>query len=197
LLILYGGGGLFAISFLDSSFLSFPLLNDLLLIHLCSRRPQLSPVYVTLGSLGSVLGACTIYALARGGGGYLWRRYSPNKLDRVRRWLARNDFAAVLVAALLPPPAPFKVFLVAAGMLRVNAIRFAGALVVGRGVRFTAEGLLAARYGAAAEAYLKHHLAWASLVAAVAVAGIALLSRTLLRGAAQRQSSEPSWRTHS
>lgn len=187
--MLYGGWGLFAISFLDSSFLSFPLINDLLLLHLSSQRPDRVLIYVLQSTAGSVLGAYVIYAISRRGGQLLWGSASPGNKSRAGQWLERNDFAAVLVASLLPPPAPFKVFLITAGALRVNPARFGAALLVGRGVRFAAEGLLAARYGARAEIYLKENIAWVSLLAAALVVMMVLVYRQVTKQHAERPGS--------
>ncbi len=177
LLVLYGGWGLFAISFLDSSILSFPLVNDLLLIDLSSRHPDRMLVYVLQCTAGSVLGAYVIYGIARGGGEFLWRRSSSGKMSRARRWVERNDFVAILVASLLPPPTPFKIFPITAGLLRANPGRFGAALLVGRSLRFAGEGLMAVRYGARAEAYLKKHIVWISLVTVALIVGITLVYR--------------------
>ena len=180
-LALYGGWGLFGISFLDSTFVPLPSVNDLLLIHLSSQRPARAPFYALASTLGSIAGAYVMYGLARGGSKVLWKRKSASAVRRAHDWLERNDFAALLVASLLPPPAPFKAFLLAAGALRVNAIRFGTALLVGRGIRFGVEAYLGARYGALAASYLKANFAWVSLVAVVLVVGIAVLYRLRAR----------------
>jgi membrane protein YqaA with SNARE-associated domain len=187
-LALYGGWGLLVISFLDSSFLSLPLANDLFLIHLAGAQPHKALLFAAQCTAGSVLGAYVTYGIARGGGMFLLRKAAPEKVARARRWLDRNDFVAVLVASLLPPPAPFKLFLLTAGIARVNAARFGLALLVGRGARFLAVGSLGALYGAAAEAYLKQNLAWVSLVAVAVILGLTLVFRRLRarRGTATR-----------
>ncbi len=173
-LILYGGWGLFAMSFLDSSLMPLPLINDLALIMMASRRPALWPLYALAATLGSVCGIYLFYGIARGGGKYIWRKTTPQSISRAQRWLERNDFVAILVASLLPPPAPMKAFVLAAGLLRVNATRLGLALLVGRGLRFAAEAWLGARYGPRAEEFVRHNLAWASLATAVVVVGLAL-----------------------
>lgn len=164
-------------SFLDSSFIPFPVVNDLALILLASRRPSRALFYALQSTLGSVLGAYLLYGIARSGGQLLWRKSKPRAVACAERWLHRNDFVALLVACLLPPPAPLKVFVLTAGILRVNAVHFGAALLVGRSLRFGADAWLGARYGARAEAYLKQDLGWASLVAAGLVVGLTLLWR--------------------
>ena len=176
-MVLYGGWGLFGLSFLDSSFIPFPVLNDLALIVTASKRPGWWPLYALASAGGSLGGAYLIYGMARGGRKFLWRKTTPQSIAYAQRWLERNDFVAILVASLLPPPAPLKVFILTAGALRAHPLRFGLALLVGRGLRFGAEAWLGARYGVRAQDYLRHNLGWASLVAIALVIGLALLSR--------------------
>ena len=176
-LVLYGGWGLFAMSFLDSSLIPFPVVNDLALIVMASRRPAWWPVYAMASTLGSWGGAYLLYGIARGGGRFLWRKTTPQAVAHARRWLERNDFAAILVASILPPPAPLKVFILTAGLLRVNAVRFGLAMLVGRGLRFAADAWLGARYGVQAQDYLRHNLSWTSLAAVILIVGLVLLRR--------------------
>jgi undecaprenyl-diphosphatase len=186
-LALYGGWGLLGISFLDSSFVPLPSLNDLLLIHLSSQHPERALLYALSSTAGSVAGAYLIYGLARGGARFLWRRPSSASMTRAHEWLERNEFVTILIASMLPPPAPFKAFLVAAGALRVNAVMFGLALLVGRGLRFGTEAYLGARYGAQAEAYLKENFVWTSLV----VVGVVVLVSFIYRRLARRPGVAP------
>jgi len=151
--------------------------NDLALILMASRRPAWWPLYALASTLGSVCGAYLLYGIARGGGKFFFRKTTPHAVGHAQHWLKRNDFVAVLVASILPPPAPYKVFVLTAGLLRVNALNFGLALLVGRGLRFAADAWLGARYGVEAEKYLRHNLGWASLAAVVAIVGLALLQR--------------------
>lgn len=183
-LALYGGWGLLGISFFDSSFVPLPGLNDLLLLHLCGQHPERAILYALATTTGSVLGCYVMFGLARGGARFLWRGQRSASLARAHQWLEKNEFATLLVASLLPPPAPFKAFLLAAGALRVNAWRFGLALMVGRSLRFGTEAFLGARYGAAAEAYLKANFVPASLAIVLAVIAATFLYRRLVgRGA--------------
>lgn len=180
-LALYGGWGLFAMSFLDSSFVPFPGVNDLALIILSSQHPTRWPFYAFLSLMGSLLGCYVLYGVARGAEELAEGR-SPstmgtNRGTKVRRWLERNDFVAMLVMCLLPPPAPLKISVLTAGALRMNPLHFGAALLVGRSLRFAADAWLGARYGVQAEAYLKKNLGWTSLVAVLIVIGLTLLSR--------------------
>jgi membrane protein YqaA with SNARE-associated domain len=176
-LALYGGWGLFAMSFLDSSFVPFPGVNDLALIILASRHPARAPFYAFMTTVGSLIGCYVLYGVARGAEKLAEGKSPSTKGNSVRRWRERNDFTTMLVMCLLPPPAPLKISVLTAGALRMNALHFGAALLVGRSLRFAAEAWLGARYGAQGEAYLKKNLEWASLVAILIVIGLTLLSR--------------------
>jgi membrane protein DedA with SNARE-associated domain len=81
---------------------------------------------------------------------------------------------AVLVPSLLPPPAPFKLFVLLAGVVGISAPTFAAAIAIGRGIRYLALGVLAVKYGDRAMAYMREHGTVVSLVAVgVVVTGFA------------------------
>lgn len=184
-LVLYGGWGLFTMSFLDSSLIPFPVVNDLALMVMASNRPAWWPLYALASTLGSVSGAYFLYGIARGGGKFFFRKTTPRAMAHAQRWLERNDFVAVLVASILPPPAPYKVFVLTAGLLRANALRFGLALLVGRGLRFAADAWLGAHYGVQAEDYLRHSLGRASLAIVIVIVALALLRRRWKKSAAR------------
>lgn len=175
----YGGWGLFGISFLDSSFLAFPFINDLLLIKLASVHRYKAALYALQCTAGSVLGAYIIYEITRQGSKFFSRRSSRQEKSRVRRWVERNDFLSIFVASLLPPPMPFKIFAIIAGGVRMNALRFLGALLIGRGVRFAFEAWLGVHYGAAAQAYLTKNFGLLCLIVIVITIAGAIIYRRL------------------
>ena len=176
-LILYGGWGLFAMSFLDSSLIPFPVVNDLALIVMASQRPLLWPLYALASTFGSVCGAYVLYGVARGGGKFFFRKTTPHALAHAHHWLERNDFVAVLVASVLPPPAPYKVFVLSAGLLSVDPLHFGMALLVGRGLRFAADAWLGAHYGIQAQYYVSHNIGRASLAIMSMIVTLAILQR--------------------
>ncbi len=173
----YGIWGLFAISFLDSSFLAFPVINDLLLINLSSVNPHYAFFDAIISTLGSVLGAYVLYAITRRGKKMVVKEGTPKQKTQIRHWIERNDFVSILVGSLLPPPTPFKLFPIIAGGLHVDVSRFLLALIVGRGLRFGAEAWLGAKYGPAAAQYLKQNIGWMSLAAVVAIVAATLAYR--------------------
>lgn len=171
-----GGPGIFLIAFLDSSFLSFPEVCDLLIIWMTTRHKPLMPYYATMATLGSIAGCFALYLVARRGGeAFLRRRFRAPHVDRSLAFFRRHGLLAIVVPALLPPPAPFKIFVLAAGVARVRPLEFVLAVAGARGVRYFAEGLLAVWYGDRAVAFLHDNARPVSIALAVAVlaAGVA------------------------
>jgi membrane protein YqaA with SNARE-associated domain len=161
-----GGLGLFLIAFLDSSVLTFPVINDLLLIDLSIHSPARMPYYAAMATLGSVGGCLLLYYIARKGGEAMFRKNAGPRAERIQAWIKRNGFVSILLTALLPPPTPFKVFVIAAGALKMPVRTFVLGLMVARGLRFFAEGFLAIKYGNQGSEFLLSHK--------IEVAGIAL-----------------------
>jgi membrane protein YqaA with SNARE-associated domain len=143
-----GGPGLFAVAFLDSSFVSLPQINDVLVVLMVTANKARMPYYAAMATLGSVAGCYVIYYLAaKGGEVFLRKRLSAGKLDRALALYKRHGLLALVVPALLPPPAPFKLFVLAAGLAEVRPLAFITAIAVARGARYLALGALAIYYG--------------------------------------------------
>lgn len=152
-----GGPGLFLAAFLDSSILSLPVINDYLVISYSIRAPARMPYYVLMATLGSLAGSFFLYYLAKKGGEVMFRKAAGRRAERIRDWVNRNDFLSIAIPSILPPPMPFKAFVIAAGVFQMNRRTFVLALVLGRGFRYIAEGILAVRYGEQTFEWLKHH----------------------------------------
>jgi membrane protein YqaA with SNARE-associated domain len=176
-----GALGLFLISFLDSSFLTFPVINDLLLIELSIQHPARMPLYASMATLGSLLGCVVLFLLARKGEEALFHKSAGKHAHAIRHWVERNGFSGVLVAALLPPPTPFKFFVLAAGVFEVPFASFASAIALARTIRYFGIGYLAVRYGADAMPYLTAHKLQVSVFVIALVTVSYAFSRLLLR----------------
>ena len=143
-----GGPGLFVVAFLDSSFVSLPQINDLLVVLMVVRNKPLMPYYAAMATAGSVAGCYVLYLIAeRGGEAFLNKRLKPGHTQRALAMYKRHGVLALMVPALLPPPAPFKLFVLLAGVAEVRPLRFVTAIAVARGARYLALGVLAIRYG--------------------------------------------------
>ena len=176
-----GAPGLFLISFLDSSVLTFPIINDLLLIELSIQHPARMPLYAFMAALGSVLGCVLLYFIAQKGGEAFFHRKAGEHGHAVRHWVEQNGFVGMLIAALLPPPTPFKFFVFAAGVFEVPLLSYTSAITIARLLRYFGIGYLAIRYGREALPYLKNHWLQVTLLAIVAVTLSYVLSRLLLK----------------
>jgi len=154
----WGGPGLFLIGFLDSSFLSFPEVNDLLIIWMVTQHKERVVYYTAMATAGSVLGCMALYYLARKGGeAFLRRRFNKRHVERGLVLFQKYGLLVVIVPALLPPPAPFKIFVLLAGVAAIPVWQFVTAITAARIVRYGGEGMLAVMYGDQANAFLREH----------------------------------------
>jgi len=169
-----GGPGLFVVAFLDSSFLPLPQINDLLVVVMVTANKDWMLYYAAMATVGSVSGCYLIYYLAeKGGEAFLRKRLKPGHVERALSAYKRNGLMALMIPALLPPPAPFKLFVLAAGVARVRPLQFVVALTVARGARYLALGVLAIYYGdQALELMRTHGRAVALVVVGVLVAAV-------------------------
>jgi membrane protein YqaA with SNARE-associated domain len=176
-----GAPGLFLISFLDSSVLTFPVINDLLLIELSIQKPLRMPLYAAMAMTGSVLGCVLLYFIAKKGGEAFFRNKAGQRGQVIREWVVKNGFGGMLAAALLPPPTPFKIFVFASGVFEVPLSSFASAITLARGIRYFGIGYLATRYGEQAMPFIAQHRLQVAAGVIVFVAVSYGLSRLILR----------------
>ena len=172
---------------LDSSFLSFPQVNDLLILLLSTRNPQRMPYYAAMTTAGSLLGCFILYGLAwHGGDVFLRKRFSGARVERGLALYQRHGLLAVVVPALLPPPTPFKLFVLLAGTARVSPWKFGAAIVIGRGIRYFGQGYLAVLYGEQATALVREHGPAVGIALALGAAAIGVGYIVLARRRARR-----------
>ncbi len=179
-----GGGGLFLVAFLDSSVLSFPFVTDALVIRFAYSNPARMPYYVTLAALGSLAGCIWLYLIAKKGGEEFFHRRAGRAAVRAKRWVQRNAFLSVFIPAILPPPFPFKAFILAEGVFQVPLRTFVGALLLGRGLRYLVEGILAVRYGEATLLFLTTHAEGFAISVIAVLVLLYIVSRLLFRNSA-------------
>lgn len=165
-----GGPGLFILAFLDSSFLSFPQVVDVLVVLLTVQHKERVLYYALLAMLGSIAGCYALYRVGRRGGeAFLAKRFDQRHIDRAMDLFRRYGVLAVLVPSLLPPPTPFKAFVLAAGVARVRTFDFLLAVAIGRFIRYFGQGLLAVWYGDRAVLFLRTHAQAVGLWLALAI----------------------------
>jgi len=114
------------------------------------------PLYAAMAGLGSLLGCLLLYFLAKKGGeAFFIKKRAPRARHPAlggEKWIWR-----MLLAALLPPPTPFKIFVFAAGVFEVPLVSFASAIALARAIRYFGIGYLAIRYGKDAMPFLAQH----------------------------------------
>jgi membrane protein YqaA with SNARE-associated domain len=179
-LITFGPFGLFAIALLDGAFVPMAGGPDAVVMLLSASRPGWMVFYAAAASLGSTAGCIILYYISKRGGRRALARFSPSKQARVKDLIERYDVLSVLVASLLPPPFPFKLFVVSAGVFRLSIMRFAIAIFAGRAFRYLLEGYLAARYGDHAKEWLAHYYPAIGISLAVLIV-LAFIGRSLWR----------------
>ena len=184
-----GAPGLFLIAFLDSSFLSLPEIADLLVVYMVTQHKSRLLLYVAATLAGSLAGCLVMYYIGlKGGEALASKRFSGGTIDKARMAFQRYGVMAVLIPSLLPPPAPFKIFVLLAGAAGIRVGEFTLAIVIGRGARYLLLGLLALKSGDQTMAFVAEHALLVSLVAVgvLAVGFVAYLLWTKARGGKSR-----------
>ena len=168
-----GGLGLIPLGLLDNSLIPLPGSMDVALIILCARDSQVWFYYALMATAGALIGGYATYRLAlRGGKQMLERRFPRWQVDRVNKIFERWGFGAIAIPATLPPPVPMTPFLIAAGAMQYPAKKFLAALALGRIIRYTVLGYLAALYGRKIIALVAEH----GIPIALTAAGVLLVS---------------------
>lgn len=183
-LLSFGPFGLLAIAFLDSVMVPMPGGVDAVLLVLSASRPSWMLIYVAAATIGSTAGCIGLYRISRRGGRRALARFSESKQKRVKDLIDRYDVLSVMVASLLPPPFPFKLFVVSAGVFRLPLLRFTIAIAAGRAFRYLLLAYLAAYYGEHAKELLAQYYP----VIGIGLAALAILvfvGKRLLRPAVE------------
>ena len=143
-----GGPGLMLVAFIDSSFLTLPEMADVLVVMFTLREPDRWLYFSAMTTMGSMAGSYALFLVGRKGGeALLRRRFHERHVDRGLLWFKKYGALVLIIPAMLPPPMPFKIFVLLAGVAGVSTWPFLAALAAGRGVRYGGEAFLARVYG--------------------------------------------------
>ena len=141
-----GFWGVGAVAVLDSS--SIPVPMDLIVAGYAWSDPHRFYLYVLMAGIGSAIGGLVPYWLGRAGGEiFLMKRIDRTRYEKMRDRFERQEFLALMIPSMMPPPTPWKVFVFAAGVFEMKVVSFMLAVLAGRIVRFTVVSLLTIRYG--------------------------------------------------
>jgi membrane protein YqaA with SNARE-associated domain len=141
-----GVWGVFAIAFADSALLGMPV--DAIVAFYVYQDHRRLLFYVLMASLGSALGSIPLYVIGyQGGEKVLRRRISEERFLRIHRSFEEHEFWALMFPGMLPPPMPFKIFVLAAAVFEMRFRDFMAAIFAGRFVRFLVLALLTLWFG--------------------------------------------------
>ncbi|HTV06851.1 MAG TPA: VTT domain-containing protein [Acidobacteriaceae bacterium] len=138
--------GIFLLSALDSS--SIPVPIDAFVAFYAWRDSHHFYLPVIMAALGSAFGGLIPYFIGRAGGEiFLLKRIDRARYEALLHKFERQEFLALMVPSMLPPPTPWKLFVFGAGVFEVGTVNYLLAVFTGRIIRFGVEGLLVIRYG--------------------------------------------------
>jgi membrane protein YqaA with SNARE-associated domain len=173
--------GIGAVAVLDSS--SIPVPIDAVIAFYVWNDKRHFWVYCLMAAAGSAVGGLLPYWLGRAGGElFLLKHVNRARFDLMRHRFERQEFLAVLIPSMMPPPTPWKIFVFAAGVFEMRVVQFMLAVTLGRFVRWFVLSLLVLKLGPGAVDIVAHH-ALATLIAAgvLAVAGFVWWWRKMKR----------------
>jgi membrane protein YqaA with SNARE-associated domain len=169
----FGIWGMGALALLDSSTLPIPM--DALLAFSVWNDKGRFWLYCLLASIGSAIGGLLPYGLGRAGGElFLLKRVNRERFDKMRARFERQEFLAMMIPSMLPPPTPWKAFVFAAGVFEMRVVPFLLAILAGRMVRWLILSLLVLKLGPGAVEVVAHHaLSVVTIVGLLAIIGFA------------------------
>jgi membrane protein YqaA with SNARE-associated domain len=167
-----GGPGLILLGLIDNSFVPVPGSVDALTVILAANQHDWWPYYAAMATVGAVIGGYLTYRIAQKESKHeLEKRVSAKKMQTVERLFGRWGFAAIIIIAILPPPAPMVPFLLAAGAAQYPRKKFLAALTIGRAARYSALAYLASIYGGIIRRIISQHINILVILGAVCVGG--------------------------
>jgi membrane protein YqaA with SNARE-associated domain len=146
LLVPLGIWGPFVVAFADSALLGMPV-DAVVAAYVYKDRSHFL-LYVLLASLGSAIGSIPLYILGYlGGEKVLRKRISEERFQQIHASFERHEFWALMFPGMLPPPTPFKAFVLGAAVFEMRFRDFLAAIFAGRFVRFMVLSLLTLWFG--------------------------------------------------
>lgn len=169
-----GFWGAGAMALLDSSSLPVPM-DAILALYIWNDKPHFW-IYCLIASAGSAVGGLLPYGLGRAGGElFLLKRINRQRFDQIRSRFERQEMLALILPSMLPPPAPWKLFVFAAGVFEMRLVNFLGAVFLGRMIRWMLLSALVIKLGPGAVEVIAHHAPAVALgVLVIAILGFGL-----------------------
>jgi membrane protein YqaA with SNARE-associated domain len=144
----FGVWGIGALAVIDSSTIPVPI--DAMLIDYVAHDHKRFLLYCLMAALGSAIGSLVPYYLGRAGGElFLLKRINRQRYEQMRDRFEKQEFLAIMVPAMMPPPMPVKVVEFAAGVFEMKPLWFFSAILVGKFIRFLIWAIITITYGPA------------------------------------------------
>jgi len=141
-----GPWGVLVASFIDSA--SIPIPIDIMVAGWAWADRRHFYLYALLAAAGSAAGGLVPFFLGRGGGEiFLLRHINRERLQQLRDRFQKQEFLAVMIPSLMPPPTTWKLFIFGAGVFEMRVANFLLAVFTGRLIRFGIETVLTVEYG--------------------------------------------------
>jgi membrane protein YqaA with SNARE-associated domain len=165
-----GFWGAGAIALLDSASIPVPM-DAILAVQIWNDKPNFW-LYAVMAAAGSAVGGLLPYGLGRAGGElFLLKRVNRERYERMRTRFERQEFLAMMIPSMLPPPTPWKAFVFAAGVFEMRVVPFMLSVFTGRLIRWLVLSALVLKLGPGAVTIVEHH----ALAVLGIVGGLALL----------------------
>lgn len=187
-----GSWGILAAAVVDSGAIGIPI--DPVVAGYVYANPLKIWLYVLMAAAGSTLGSLIPYGIGRAGGELLLlKRIDRQRFERLRDRFERQEFLAMMIPAMLPPPTPFKLFLLSAGVFEMRLHLFLLSIFAGRLIRFVVLGFLVVHFGPGivnlVTAVMARHLIWV-LFGFLVLLGV-IVSHLKFRKARANREAEP------
>jgi len=170
-----GAWGVLGFAAVDAALLGMPL--DAIVGGYVYAHPNRLLLYALMAATGSALGSVVVYAIGyKMGEVLLAKRMGQARFEKIRASFEKHEFLALMLPSMLPPPTPFKLFVLSAGVAEMSFTRFLSAIFFGRLIRFTLESFLIIRFGPEVVAFIggafRNHFNYViAVIAAVALIG--------------------------
>lgn len=173
-LLKLGAWGAFLVAVMDSSSIPVPI-DAVLAVYIWGHKSTFW-IYVALAAAGSAVGGLLPYWIGRAGGElFLLNRVNREHFDALRTRFEKQEFLAVMIPSMLPPPTPWKIFVFAAGVFEMRVIPYMLSVFCGRLIRWTVLAVLVITLGPGAVLLIAHHaVATIAVVGSLAIAGFAI-----------------------
>lgn len=144
----FGAWGLGALAIIDTS--SIPMPIDAFLITYVALDHRKFIIYCLMAAAGSAIGSLVPYYFGRAGGElFLLKRINRERYEALRDKFERQEFLAIMIPAMMPPPMPVKVIEFAAGVFEMKPLLYFSAVFLAKFLRFLLEAIVTIVYGPA------------------------------------------------